>query len=289
MVRKHLQGIPSENVIAEPMRRDTALAQGLAALIISQKDPQAIIVNLASDHLISPVSVFACDMQRAVKIARESDSIVTVGIKPTFAHTGMGYIKTKAGKGIKFIEKPDLPTAKKFLAAGNYYWNANLYVWKAQTLLKLLKKYAPKTYIQFPSILKSLGTDSEREVIHRAFQMAPTISIDYAVSEKLRSFGFVSGRFKWTDIGDWNVVWQNLPKDKLGNSILAPKGKGDFIGLNSQNNLLVLDKQLITLVGLKDMLVVDTPDAILICPKDDAQAVKKIVETLKDQGLTNYL
>lgn len=288
-IHLHAQNIPGENIIGEPMRRDTALAQGLAALIISHHDPQAVIINLASDHLISPDSIFVSDMLTAAKMAQSGKSIVTVGIKPTFPHTGMGYIQSKGKVGLKFVEKPDLKTAQKFIKSGNYYWNANLYVWKAQLLLELLKKHSPKTTAQFIKIQKSLGTDHERESIQLAFQMAPTISIDYAVSEKLHNFGFVPAHFKWTDVGDWNVVWQNLSKDPLGNSILGNRGKGEFVGINSQNNLFILDKQLITAVGLKDMLVVDTPDAILICPKDDAQSVKKIVETLKDQGLTKYL
>ena len=119
--------------------------------------------------------------------------------------------------------------------------------------------------------------------------MAPTLATDYAVAEKLRKFICIPAKFTWSDVGDWKEVWNHLPKDAQGNVIFSTLGKGDFIGVDSSNNLLMLDKQLVSIVGLSNMLVVDTEDAILICPKDDAQAVKKIVEMLKEQGLTKYL
>ena len=297
LVNSETKIVPKENIIAEPIRRDTALAHAIGAAYILKKDPQAVIVNLASDHLISPIEVFISQMKKAAQAAYEFNHVVTVGIQPKFPHTGMGHIKAyKKWKendqllmGEKFVEKPPLPSAKKYTRSGKYFWNANLYVYRAALYLELLKKHAPKTYAMLPKVLEAIGTDKENEVIRLAFQMAPTISIDYAVSEHLTRFICIAGKFSWSDVGDWNVVWQHLPKDGAGNVIEGPKGKGEYIGINSENNLLFLDKKIVATVGLKDMVVVDTPDALLICPKEHAQGVKLIVQTLKAQQLTKYL
>ncbi len=287
---KHAAGeIPDENIIGEPIRRDTALAMGLGALFIRNRDPDAVILNLASDHLIKPGTAFVKDMLHAAKIAYLQNEFVTIGIRPRFPHTGMGHIQARGEVGIRFVEKPPLAQAKKYTASKGYYWNANLYVWRAKLILDLLKKYAPKTSAQFSQIDKAIGTDKEKEILQRAFQMAPTISIDYAVSEKLDKFVCVAASFDWTDVGDWSEVKDNLPQDALGNVILSGKSSGKYIGLNSKNNLLVLDKQLITTVGVENLLVVDTPDAILVCDINDDQAVKQVYQMLKEQNMTEYL
>lgn len=289
LIHKEAQEILHENIIAEPMRRDTAMAHGVGALYIFHRDPQAVIINFASDHLISPVTVFTQQLKKAAKIAYEDKEYVTVGIYPRFPHTGMGHIKFKGERGLKFVEKPVLSLAKKFTQSGDYLWNANLYVYRADMFLNLLKKHSPKTCAQYPKILAAIGTDRENQTMSLAFQMAPTVSIDYAVSEKITKFVCVKGRFNWTDVGDWNEVWKNLPQDQLGNVIEGPFGRGEHLGVNSKNNLFFLDKKLVATVGLENMIVIDTPDALLICPKDDAQGVKKIVEALKEQKLTKYL
>ncbi|OGD02322.1 hypothetical protein A3D85_02420 [Candidatus Amesbacteria bacterium RIFCSPHIGHO2_02_FULL_47_9] len=289
IVRKNSPGIAHENIIPEPLRRDTAMAHGLGALYIHHRDPAAVIINLASDHLISPVSTFVQQMKSAAQIASDTGQYVTVGIPPRFPHTGMGHIKFKGQIGLKFVEKPKLSLAQKYTASGQYLWNANLYVYRAKLYLDLLKKHAPKTYAMFPKIASAIGTDREKQVISLAFQMAPSISIDYAVSEKINKFVCVIGKFNWTDVGDWQEVWENLPQDVLGNVISGPHGRGQYIGIDSQNNLLFLDKQLVATAGVKNMVIVDTPDAILICPRNDSQAVKKIVQTLKEQELVKYL
>jgi len=289
LVKKEAHKIPPENIFEEPVRRDTAIAHGLGAAYIYHRDPQAVIINLASDHLISPVSTFVSQMRSAAQTAFSHDLLVTVGIKPRYPHTGMGHIKFKGQIGLKFVEKPKLSLAQKYTASGQYLWNANLYVYRAKLYLDLLKKHAPKTYAMFPKIASAIGTDREKQVISLAFQMAPSISIDYAVSEKINKFVCVIGKFNWTDVGDWQEVWENLPQDVLGNVISGPHGRGQYIGIDSQNNLLFLDKQLVATAGVKNMVIVDTPDAILICPRNDSQAVKKIVQTLKEQELVKYL
>jgi mannose-1-phosphate guanylyltransferase len=297
LVRSIAAKIPSENFIGEPMRRDTAMAHGLGALTIFKKDPEAVIINLASDNLISPENVFVAQMKHSAEIAAMTDLVVTVGIHPRFPHTGLGHIKAyKSWRGSnneligeKFIEKPEIKLAQKYTASGKYFWNANLYVYKAKLYLDLLKKYSPKSCAMYPKVFESLGTDKENESIRLAYQMAPSISIDYAVSEKLTKFICIPGKFNWVDVGDWKEVYNNLAKDKLGNVIEGPHGAGKYIGINSKNNLLFLDKKIVATVGLEDMLIIDTPDALLICPKDEAQGVKQVVQALKDSNLTEYL
>ncbi len=297
-VKKESPGIPDKNIICEPVRRDTALAQGLAALYIYKQDPEAVIVNLASDHLISPTEKFVNDMLLAAKVAIETKMVVTMGIKILYPHIGLGHIKAvkplninspRVLMGEKFVEKPPLEIAKEYSTSGQYFWNANHYVWLAKVLIDGLEKYAPETAANFPQILKAIGTTKEKKVIQSAFQSAPTISIDFALSEKLQKFICIPASYTWTDVGYWNVVWENLPKDSIGNVIEGPHGMGKYIGINSRNNLLFLDKKIVATVGLEDMLIVDTPDALLICPKDEAQGVKQVVQALKDNNLTQYL
>jgi mannose-1-phosphate guanylyltransferase len=297
LIRKIARSLPSENIIGDPIRRDTAMAHGVGALFIYQKDPQAVIVNLASDHLISPLSTFISQVRIAAKFAYENNYIITIGIKPKYAHTGMGHIKASQPWldmegvliGTKFVEKPPLEMAQKYTDSGEYFWNANLYIYKAKLFLDLLKKYSPKTTTLYSKLLEARGTSLEKQVMQTAYQMAPTISIDYAVSEHLSKFACLPSRFNWTDVGDWNEVWKNLPKDSQGNVIEGPKGKGEYIGINSKNNLLFLDKKIVATVGIQDMLIIDTPNALLICPKEEAQGVKQVVQALKDQDLTQYL
>jgi len=297
LVRKYARRVPAENIIGEPMRRNTALAMGVAVTYAYKKDPEAVIINMASDHLIRPMSVFVSQLHQAAKIATKEPYLVTIGIRPKFPHTGMGHIKAVKKfpgyddvlLGEKFVEKPELPLAEKYTESGEYYWNTNLFVFKANLFLNLLKTHSPKVYAVLPKLQEAIGTTRENEALQFAFQMSPAVAVDYAIAEKLRKFICIPAKFTWTDVGDWRVVWDNLPKDTNGNVIEGPKGRGEYIGMNSRNNLLFLDKKIIVTVGIEDMLIVDTPDALLICPKDDAQSVKKIVQQLKDSNLTKYL
>ena len=285
-----------DQIIGEPIRKDTAMGFAIGALYIQRRDPEAVIINLASDQLITPSSIFAKDAKLAAEIAFSDNEFVTIGIKPKFPHTGMGHIRAvkKHPKhsgvyiGTKFVEKPALPLAKKYTESGEYYWNTMLYVWKASLLLKLLQIHSPKTVALFPKLSSSIGTTDEKEALQLVFQMAPSISIDYALSEKMNKFICIPGNFNWTDVGDWKEVWNNLPQDEVGN-VIAGSENSEYIGINSENNMLFLNKKLIATVGLNNMIIIDTPDALLICPKDSAQSVKKTVEMLKEKNLTEYL
>jgi mannose-1-phosphate guanylyltransferase len=297
LVRSLADKVPAENFIGEPMRRDTALAIGVATTLAFKLDPEAVVVNMASDHLISPLDTFTRQVKQAAQIAYDSSEFVTIGIKPRFPHPGLGHIRARkpypriAGVllGEKFVEKPPLPLAEKYTKSGEYYWNTNLFVFRARHFLDLLEKHSPKVYAMLPKLLADFGTSRERETLQMTFQMSPAIAVDYAVAEHLHKFICIPAEFNWTDVGDWKEVYNNLPKDELGNVIEGPHGRGKYIGINSKNNLLFLDKKIIATVGLEDMLIIDTPDALLICPKDEAQGVKQVVQALKDAELTEYL
>jgi mannose-1-phosphate guanylyltransferase len=290
--------IPAENIICEPMRRDTALAEGVGAVYIHKKDPDAIICNFASDHLITPLHLFVQQMLFAAKVANETNLFTAIGIVPDRPHTGMGHMKAKKPLsgytetvlvGEKFVEKPPLDLAEKYTQSGEYFWNAHLFVWKARVFLDLLKKYSPKTYVFLPRLEKSLGTNSERQVLQQTFQMAPTLATDYAVAEKLSKYACIPAKFTWSDVGDWEEVWKHLAHDPNGNTVISGKGHGQYVSVNSTNNLVIINKPLISSAELHDMIIIDTPDALMICPKKDSQSVKKIVQALKDQQLEKYL
>jgi mannose-1-phosphate guanylyltransferase len=298
LVKKEARKIPAENIIREPMRRDTALAEGVGAVYIHRRDPEAVICNFPSDHLISPLPSFVAQMKQVAKIAYETNLFATVGIVPTRPHTGMGHIRARHPfpgypesvlLGEKFVEKPPLEVAEKYTSSGEYFWNAHLFTWKAKVFLGLLKKCVPKTYSLLPKLEAALGTEKEKQTLQLVYQMAPTLATDYAVAEKLRKFICIPAKFTWSDVGDWAEVWKHLHQDSEGNVIMSGNGRGNFVGVDARNNLFILDRQLIATVNLHDMVIVDTQDSILICPKDDAQAVKKVVQILKDKELTKYL
>jgi len=296
IIHQEAKKIPAENIIPEPVRRDTALAEGVGAAYIYHRDPDAVICNFCSDHLIGPLSFFTRQMGKVVKIAEETKQFVAVGITPAFPNTGMGHIRARKPWtsesedvliGEKFVEKPPLELAEKYTESGEYYWNAHLFVWKAKVFLDLLKLHAPKTYAFIPKILASIGTEEEKSVLQHAYQMAPTVATDYAVAEKLKKFVCVPAKFNWSDVGDWSEMWKQLLKDDSGNAIIGNKNM--HINLDSENNMIIVDKKLIATSNIKNMIIIDTPDALLICPKKDSQSVKKIVEALKEKELKEYL
>lgn len=294
-------GLILRNIIAEPMAKDTALAMAVSAAIIYKQDPEAVIINLASDAAIIPEDeeLFRKEMVLAAKAAQETEMIVTVGIKPSFPHTGYGYIQAgekKAavnGKTVYqvagFTEKPNYPTAQKFIKTGKYYWNANLYTWKARVILKTFAKVAPGLSRSVQKISEGIGRAGEAELIHRVYQKAEGISIDYAISEKADNLVLLPGTFSWEDIGDWKVVYGRSKKDKSGNAVIRYGEKGSYVALESKNNLIHFHNKLLALVGVDDLVVVDTGDVLLICHRDKAQKVKQIVQKLKKEGRLEYL
>lgn len=300
-VKKELPEIPEENFIVEPLSRNTALAMGVAAAFVHARNPEGVIINEAADHLYKNIDKFQDVVSAALEVAGSFEYIVSIGIKPTFPHTGLGYIRVGAQlghvkvdskdtytfKALGFKEKPDLSTAQSFLASGQYLWNANLYCWSTKSILSAFEKYAPGFSQGINKILKAIGTPKQEEVMQEVYEQAESAQIDTAISEKIDNLVVIPGNFGWSDIGDWKVVYDTLDKDELGNAVVEENG--EFLGLDTRDSLVETDGRLVVGIGLKDFVIIDTPDALLICPKDRTQDVKKIVEKLKADKKDKYL
>lgn len=272
--------------IVEPFGRNTAPAIGLAAVELYKKDPDAVMAVLPADHIIQDAAPFRGVLKAAIAAA-EKGCLVTFGIIPTRPETGYGYIKAKKKavekiSGLKvlpverFVEKPDRKRAEKFLKSGGYFWNSGMFVWKAGRILEEIKKHLPKIYEGLMAIMD--GAD-----ISKAYGKMESISIDHGVLEKVKEAVVIPANFRWSDIGSWNSFGEILDADKNGNII-----KGRVVDVGSRNSIILGCERVVAAVGINDMIVVDTPDATLVCPKDRAQDVKSVVDILKKKGYTEH-
>lgn len=300
-VEEQLPKIPSKNIIAEPEAKNTAMAMGVAAAIIHSRNPNAAIIYLAADHVVRDLSRFHMNTMAALRVAASGDVIVAIGIKPEFPHTGLGYIKigqeleflsevAKKGfvfKGVEFKEKPNLVTAQSFVASGQYLWNANLYSWSTTTIMKAFEKYSPEIYKAVSEIAEKAGSGDLDRVLEEAYlKLNKPDSIDYEVSEKADNIVVIPGDFGWSDVGDWKVVYDLRQKDSKGVSVADGS---EVINIGSENVLVDAGKKLVALVGVEDLVVIDTGNALLIAKNDKTQDVKKVVEKLKDEKKEEYL
>lgn len=295
-VKAQLPDLPEKNIIGEPAKRETAPAMLLGALIAYKRDPDAIVVNFASDHIATDEQEFTHVINTAIDVAAQKESIVAVGITPTFPHSGLGYIKI--GEELKkvqrlpvfrvesFTEKPNVATAKAFLATGKYFWNACNYVWAAETLIHAFEKHSPQILATMKPILSVIDTDSFMSIASNAYANVEKIAIDYAISEKADNLVLIPGDFGWNDIGDWKVVYDLQKKNEAGNVILCENGDGEVVCHDSTNNLVHTHDRVIALVGMSDTIVIDTGEILLVMPKDRSQDVKKIVESIKEKNPT---
>jgi len=298
-VVEQLPEVPTTQIIAEPEKRETALAMGIGAMLIQEKDPDAIIMNFGSDHTVEDEKEFVRVMKASAKVAEDFSHLVAVGIPPTFPHTGLGYIRIGDEVGTqgdisvfkveKFREKPNLATAKAFLATGKYFWNANNYTWSAVALEQAFRTYAPQIAETIDSLRPLVRKPNFDEAMKKAYASAESISIDYAISEKVDNLLLLPGDFGWNDIGDWKVVYDLGNKDGNGNVILRDNTDGELIEYGAKNNLVYLNGRLIALVDVKDIVVVDTKDVLLVMPKEQSQDVKKLVSEIKELGKKQYL
>jgi mannose-1-phosphate guanylyltransferase len=293
--RKQLPQIPAENILAEPVSRNTGPCIAYAAARLYTKDPKATMIVLPADHLIRDVNEFHRVLQTAADEAHRSGTLGTIGIKPTHPATGYGYIQYDDSDGADtddlraypvttFAEKPDAATAERFLDSGDFLWNSGMFIWQAEAILEQIEVHQPEIHALFEPVIEAVGTADEEEAVAHAFQNVPRISIDYGVMEEADRVFVVPGSFGWSDVGDWQAVYMLREKDDLGNAI-----EGNVILQDSSRNLVDADDRLVVLVGVHDKVVVDTDDAVLICNRENAQQVKKIVEYLQSRQLNEYL
>jgi mannose-1-phosphate guanylyltransferase len=293
---KQLPEVPAENIIIEPVGRNTAACIGLAALHIQKKAGDDVMVVLPSDHAIGNPDQFRTVIAAAAKIAAKDNALVTIGIKPTGPHTGFGYLESgdpvgqMAGMEVFRVqsirEKPDISQAQAFVESGRFYWNSGMFVWKASTILSVIELFLPDLHRGLMKIKDALGSRAEMSTVSRVYRRLTSISIDYGVMEKADNVFVLPGDFGWSDVGSWDALWDIAVKDNFGNAVI---GGGTLIAEDASQSLIYSPYKLVALVGVKDLIVVETKDALLICRRGESQQVKKVVDTLENKKLNKYL
>ena len=285
-----LLGLEKANILLEPVGRNTAPAIALAALQACSESDDPILLVLAADHLIQDVDAFQTCIQTALPLAQDG-KLVTFGIVPTHAETGYGYIEQGIDVGIggfkvsRFVEKPDLVTAQEYLANGSYFWNSGMFMFRASRYLEELETYRPDILAACRAALAGGSQDMHfTRVDEAAFAACPDDSVDYAVMEKTSDAVMVPLDAGWSDIGSWAALWDVSDKDEQGNVF-----KGDVLNQRSNNTYVHADSRLVATVGLDDLVIVETKDAVLVAHKDHVQDVKKIVEQLKTGARTEHI
>ena len=292
IVIQQLPEVPRSQILAEPMQRNTAPAIGLAAQILHSLDSDAVMGVFPSDHVIGKTTQYRAVVKAAFKAAA-GRHLVVVGIQPRWPETGYGYIEFPRGCAAggadalavrHFHEKPALPKARRYLKAGNFFWNSGMFFWRADVLLDQLRQHLPRTATVLAS-LPRFGSRGFAASLKRAFPLCDNISIDYAVLEKAGAVhGIAAGDFGWNDVGSWNAVYELLERDPQGNSIAL-----ESIALDSHNNFVDARGKLVALIGVKDLIVVDTPDALLVAARDRAQQVGDVVKALEQRNRHDLL
>jgi mannose-1-phosphate guanylyltransferase len=279
--------------IIEPLGRNTAPAIGLAAVRLLKEDADAVMLVLPADHRIADHAAFRSCLMTAAEIVGNSSTLATLGIEPTRPETGYGYIQIDTGKPplkdnvfrVKtFAEKPNLQTAKLFLESGEFFWNSGMFIWRADSIMTHIQNSLPDWYAGLKKIARALDTKKEVEVAEEVFRSNKGISIDYGVMEHAKNVVVVKGTFGWSDVGSWDEVWRIRPHDNEGNAL-----EGNTVTVGCANNLILAREKLIALVGVNNLAVIDTEDAVLICPLSEAQKVRDIVVLLEKQKRHEYL
>jgi len=294
-VIKQLPCLPRENIISEPLGRNTAPCIGLAAEYIQRRAKDAIMVALPADQLINDRESFCQTISAAIETATRHDRLTTIGISPTAPETGYGYIQRgelaeevgggKAYHSLAFREKPSPALAREFLARGDHLWNSGIFIWQVKVIREALGKYLPDLYRLLGEIGASLGTREEKKTIAACYRQMESVSIDYGVMEKADQALVIPGSFDWRDMGSWDAFWELADKDPQGNAVKA----GDEIIIDTRNCLAVSPGKLVVLLGVEDLLVVETKDAILICKRGRSQELKAVTAALASQGKKEYL
>ena len=291
LVRSQLPGIPEENILCEPVGRNTAPCIGLGAAHIGKKYENALMLVLPSDHLIKFNNMFLSSLREACRVAMEDDNLVTLGITPTYPETGYGYIKFNPQKTLggayqveRFVEKPTLEVAKEYLETEEYLWNSGMFIWKLSSIWKNMEKYMPETYAGLQRIGAAIGTPEEEAVLEQEFAALPSVSIDYGIMEKAQHIYILPGTFGWDDVGSWLAVERIKKTNEDGNVV-----NGNVITIDTHNCIVQGTNKLIAAVGLRDLIIVDTEDAILICEKHRAGDIRKVTENLKICNRDEYL
>jgi len=298
LVQEQLPDVPANNIVGEAIAKNTAPCVALAAALINEKDPDGTMVVLPADHLISQTDKFLSILEAAQAKAEDGESLVTIGIKPDHPETGYGYIEfnsdaSETHKGLEvkkvtqFREKPDIETAREFLDSGNFLWNSGMFIWQASTILNQFEAHLPSVYSEVEKLTPYIGSDGQKEAIDAFYHGCPSISVDYGIMERADTVYVVPGSFGWNDVGSWRAVYELRDKDENGNVVQTDTA--EFA--RAQNNLVQSDSgKMIALIGVEDLAIVETDNAILVCKLDESQGVKEVVNRLrKDDDLKRFV
>ena len=278
--------IKDENILSEPDARNTAACIGYAAVEILKKYGDGIMVITPADHYIKNVPELTRLFNLAVTTAERTNKLITIGITPTYPSTGFGYIQSENNDSevkpvLSFKEKPDLKTAEDYIASGDYTWNSGMFIWKVSVILDKFKEFVPDIYGDLIKIQNTLGTEKEQETLYKIYPNIRKISIDYAVIEPAslkNEVMVIPGDFGWNDIGSWDMLDVLHSTDENGNISI-----GDAIQIETSNTYIYSTSRTVTALGVEDLIVVETPDAVMVCRKDKAQDVKKIVDVIANK------
>jgi mannose-1-phosphate guanylyltransferase len=302
IIGEQLSELPPDAILGEPCKRDTAPCIGLAALIVSRHDPEATMAVMPSDHVIGPDAAFQQAIEFAAALVDESPGrIVTYGIKPAYPAEIFGYVErgeplssgattrfkslAAAYQVLQFREKPKAEVAKEYVASGNFYWNSGIFVWRAATILQALRQHQPEMFAHLQRISEAFGTPDYTAVLQREFAAIRGVSIDYAVMEHAKDVAVIEAPYRWDDVGSWQALARLHGSDENGNTII-----GKHLGVHTSGTIVrgPADHLIVTL-GLKDCVVVHTPDATLVANKHDEESIRQVVKLLQEKGWTEYL
>lgn len=293
MKKATLGRVNPKNILAEPDARNTAACIGYAAMEIMKKHGDGVMIITPADHYIEDIPALTEIFKKALLAAENNDKLVTIGLTPTFPSTGFGYIKYDASVTgeikpvIEFKEKPNEEAAKEYIASGHYAWNSGMFIWKASLILRKLKEYAPDIYSDLEAIGNAINTPDEEKVLHEIYPKIRKISIDYAVMEPSAMEGsvlIIPGDCGWNDVGSWDMMNILHEPDRNGNVFL-----GDVVAINTQDTVIYSSTRTVTAVDIENIVIVETADAVMVCSKDKAQNVKKIVDKLTESGRMELL
>jgi len=304
LVRKQIPKIPEDNIICEPFGRNTAPCILLACIFLKQFNPKANVFVIPSDHVIDKLDEFESVVKCGLKFVEDNGGIVTLGITPTKPETGFGYIQydndncfsihieNGDGFGINecvykvkaFAEKPDIETAKAFLESGDFLWNSGMFIFRADTMIEEMERLMPDIFFQMNPLHHKLHDKDFDKHLEQAYSQIKGISIDYGIMEKTDKVHIIRSNFGWSDVGSWDEIYNMRKKDASGNV-----KEGTTVVINSKNCLVINDQRISALVGVEDLLVIDTDNGLLICKRGESQNVKEVVDYLKRKGLDKYL
>lgn len=291
---RQVPAVPQQQVLVEPCGRNTAPCIGLAAMSVLAVDPQANMVVMPADHVISPAHVFQQAFTRAAQfVEQHPNALVLFGVRPSYPSTGFGYIERGTSvashddfyRVASFREKPDAATAGRYVESGSYYWNCGIFVWRAEAILNAITQYEPELGTQLATLRKSLGTPGWNAALAEQFSKLKSISIDYAVLERAQEVYVLEAPFGWDDVGSWQALERLMPTDAQGNTVDAR-----FVGVDTRGCIVRgADDHLIATLGVENTIIVHTPHATLVAQKGNEEALRQLIKAIEQQGLERYL